>query len=315
MQKHLKNSARLDAIGVGFYSVDYLCVVPFTPGVNEKVRIKHFQIQTGGQTATAMVALQKWGLHTGFVGKLSDDTLGNLVKNELQAAGVDTSCIVVEEGGISHFAFIMIDEKCASRTIAWYREEKMHLSPSELVEEYIKSARMLHIDGHEFDAALCAAKWAKEAGAFVAMDAELVIDGIWELVEYVDALICTKEFALKATSKMEPIEAIRELRRRSKSLYIVITMGEEGCIGIEGEGAPLFLPSYKIEDIVDTTGAGDIFHAGFLYGYYKGWDFKKTLSFSTVAAALSCKVLGAQKGIPTLHEIFEHLKRYERNSS
>jgi sugar/nucleoside kinase (ribokinase family) len=315
MQRCSQNSARFDAIGVGFYSVDHLCVVPNTPGLNQKVRIKKYELQTGGQTATAMVALQKWGLRTGFVGKVGDDSLGKLTVKELDMAGVDTSCMVLKKGGISHFAFIMVDSLNAARTIAWYREEQMYLSASELVEDYIKSAKMLHVDGYEMDAALCAARWAKEVEAFVVMDAECMMEGMWELLKYVDALVCTKEFAYQVTSCREPMDALQSLRKKVKSSYIVITLGEEGCVGMEGEDEPLKVPSCNVGEVVDTTGAGDVFHAGFLYGYHRGWELKKTLEFCCAAAALKCRSLGARRGIPALSEVFAHLKWFHETDT
>jgi len=295
-----------DVVGMGLNAVDFLCIVPHYPKFNTKVEMLEFNKQGGGQIATAMVALSRWGISTSYIGKVGDDDLGKFTIQELRKEKVDIKNIVIEKGTTSQFAFIFIDKKSGERTIVWKREDKTHLRPSDIKKEDITAGYILHLDGHEIEAALQGAKWAKEEGIRIVLDAESTKKGTDKLIRLTDVLITSEDFPKKFLGITDLKKALKEMHAMGPEI-VIITRGKKGAVAlakkeyIKSAGFPV--------KTKDTTGAGDVFHAGFIYGLIKRWSINKTLLLANASAALKCRELGGRKGIASLKEINSFLKQ------
>lgn len=296
----MKERPERDVVGVGLNAVDFLCVVPHLPAFDTKLKMSRFKLAGGGQVATALVALSRWGLKCAYVGKVGGDELGQFTLRELAREGVDTGAVKVARGSASQCAAILIEETSGERTIVWHRPKEAELTAEDVPPELIGSARALLIDGHEAEAALRAAQEARRAGAQVVLDAEEVSPLSAEILRSTDHCIATAEFA-EAFSGEGDLRVALEALWAAGPQAVGATLGRDGCIALDEAGFTVS-QGFKVP-VVDTTGCGDVFHAGYLLGLLRGWPMARRLEFSNAAAALKCRELGGRAGIPTLEEI------------
>src|SRR4030043_1962617 len=151
-----------EVVGRGLNSVDFLCVVPEFPALNSKMRILKFSKRGGGQVATAMVALNRWGVKTKYIGKIGGDELGQFSLTSLREEGVDISSVTIEPSATNQYAMILVDGPSGERTILWDRDERLVYRGGELRKENDCLGKILHLDGHDIRAALQCARWAGE---------------------------------------------------------------------------------------------------------------------------------------------------------
>src|SRR5579863_9635341 len=149
-QKHSANRASghsCDVLAVGLNATDTLIRVPRFPAFDSKTRILSFALLPGGQAATAAIACHRWGLRSRYVGKIGDDAAGRLQREEFTREGVEARLIEVPNC-TSQLAFIIVDECTGERTILWQRDDQLDLQLKELPLEWIRGARLVHVDGH-----------------------------------------------------------------------------------------------------------------------------------------------------------------------
>jgi sugar/nucleoside kinase (ribokinase family) len=253
----------------------------------------------GGQVATTVVACQTWGLSTRYVGKLGDDDAARLHAREFTRMGVEGQLIHVP-GATSARSLILVDRR-GERTVLCRRDERVILRPEELKREWIVNARALHVDGHDTAAATVAAGWARAAGVPVVADLDDIYPGVDALVEKIDYLVASRDFPGRLTGESNLKTALREIQTRYGCVLTAATLGPDGVLAWDGDRFH-YAPAYRVP-VVDTTGAGDIFHAGFIYGLSQGWALERQLDFSCAAAALNCMHEGARGGIRSVEAI------------
>lgn len=296
---------KFDVIGVGYSAVDYFGIVEdYPPPADVKMPMAQFTKQGGGPVATALVALARLGARTAFVGKMGDDEFGNFMKTELKKENVDISQVVTEPGASSQFAFIIVDNATGKRTILWSQSDVSPLRESEIHRDFITSAKILHLDGLQMEAALVSARWCKESGVTVVLDGDTIRPGIQELLTLTDVLITSHAFAVQFTGENDINKAIQKMRLLGPKI-VGVTLGTEGSV-ISWEDNIIRKPAFKVK-AVDTTGAGDVFHGAFIYGLLKDWTIEKTAEFASAVAAMKCQKLGGRSGIPSLDEVLTFL--------
>ena len=288
---------RFDVVGLGFNTIDHLCVVSRHVRLDSKQRMVRFDRQPGGQVATALVALQRWGLRTAYVGSFGGDAGGAESRDSLAAEGIDLSGTVVRPGVGNQESVILIDEVSGERSVLWQRPDGLALRPDELSREHVESTRLLLLDAYDMPAAVTAARWAKGADGLVMLDADFPAAGIEELLGLTDLLIVSPEFPIRLTGQQDIRCALRATARRGPHLCAV-TLGPGGALVLEDK-VFTYTSAFRVP-VVDSTGAGDVFHAGFIYGVLQGWPTRQTLRFAAAAAALKCAKLGGRPGIPTV---------------
>ncbi|MBI5642372.1 MAG: sugar kinase [Deltaproteobacteria bacterium] len=289
--------------GLGQCSLDYISIVRDYPKENTKEEILDLTVQGGGPVATALVSLGRLGVKTSFAGVVSDDRAGAEIKKGLKEEGVDIRGLKVRKGGKSQTAVIVVNKKSGSRTILWQRPTVKALQKDEVNEAFIKGKDFLLLDGLMKDASIKAAKIAKKSGVPVMLDAGRVRPGMIELIELSDYVVGSEEFAKGL--KLPPKDALLKLSAAGKT--VTITLGERGNITSQN-GIIFNQRAFKVK-AVDTTGAGDVFHGGYIYGLLNGWDIKKTVEFASAFAALKCLKPGGRAGIPTLSETLRAVRR------
>jgi sulfofructose kinase len=296
---HFPKDKPFEVVGMGLNSVDFLCVVPQFPTLDSKMEMLQFSKQGGGQVATAMVALSRWGIRTKYIGKVGDDELGAFSLNSLRQDGVDVSFVTIEPNAISQFAMIIVDRASGERTILWNRDKQLMYREGELRREEVCSGKILHLDGHDLRAALQSAQWAKEEGIPTVIDLDKIEPLTSELIKKIDFVITSSNFPTLFTGISDREKALIEMQRQTPG-FLCATLGREGAVALV-EGNILRVRGFKV-DAVDTTGAGDVFHAGFIYGLLQNWEVREILRFANAVAALKCRDLGGRRGIPTLEE-------------
>ena len=297
-----------DAVGFGLNAVDHLIVVPEYPEFDTKMRLIEHKQSAGGQTATAMVALRRLGLQTAYAGRFGSDPEGKFGFETLQADGVNVDFAEMVEGARNQIAFITIDVRSGERTIVWDRDDRLAYKPEEAPIEFGSLGRVLHLDAHDPPACVRIARAAKESGTIVSADIDNVYEGLPELLPLIDVMIGSKEFPRRVTGITDEREALIELQARFGCVIVGLTMGAAGAVVYcEGE----FIESHGYiapGGCRDTTGAGDAFHGGFLYGFLTGEDLETSLQFANAVAAMKCSALGARTALPTEAELKSFLK-------
>ena len=295
-----------DAVALGLNAVDHLIVVPYYPPFNSKTSFLSHTLAPGGQSATAMVTLARLGMRARYIGKVGADDMGRFQINSIAAEGVESSGIMVVEGAESQSAFIIIDSASGERTILWHRDERLIISEGEVDRAIVTAGRALHLDGHDVAASIAAARYAREANVPTVLDIDQVYPGVEELLPLIDFMISSSSFPERITGEADLSSALKKLSERTGSLFVAATIGEEGVLAYF-RGQYIHSPAFKIQ-CQDTTGAGDAFHGGFIYGLLTGFSVEQTLKFANGVAALKCRAVGARTSLPTLDEVNSFLE-------
>jgi sulfofructose kinase len=285
--------SKVDLVGVGLNATDTVIPLSTYPARGSKVEYSSASFLPGGQVATTVVACQNWGLRTRYVGKLGDDVAATLHREAFAHAGVETQITTVP-GGSSAQSLILVDSG-GERTVLIRRDDRLILQPHELQREWIENARALHVDGYDTAAATLAARWARETGIPVIADLDELYSGVEDLLENIDYLIVSRDFPSRLMSEPDLEKALQKMQRRYGCLLTAATLGPDGVVAWDGKNFHS-TPAYRVP-AVDTTGAGDIFHAGFIYGLLQDWPLDRQLDFACAAAALNCMSVGARGGI------------------
>jgi sugar/nucleoside kinase (ribokinase family) len=303
--------APFDAVGFGLNAVDHICVVPHYPEVDSKTPILSFTRTAGGQAASAMVLLARFGLKAKYVGKVGGDETGAFSFESLRSEGVDVSDVPAVPGVTNQVAMIIVEQRSGERTILWHRPREIATRPEEITPEKVAVGRVLLVDGHDAPAAARAAALARERRIPVVLDAETVKEGTSELVPLVDLLVSSSRFPALFTGVADREGALRRLLALGPR-FVAMTLGREGALAMTPDGAVLRSRGFDV-DAVDTTGAGDAFHGAFLYGLLEGWTIERTLDFSNAAAAMNCTALGARGGLTGVGDVLTFMAEGRRS--
>lgn len=289
--------------GLGQCSLDYIAITEGYPGEDTKFEAAEMLVQGGGPVATALVALSRLKVKTFFSGVIADDPAGVEIQRGLKAEGVDIRGLVKRRGGSSQTANIIVNLSNATRTIIWKRATVKALTPNEVRASFIKGKRFLLLDGLMPEASVKAARIARRAGVPVMLDAGGARPGMLDLAGLSDYVVCSEEFAAGlAETPGRALKRLASLGPRAAT----ITLGKGGSI-TWSEGVEFPTPAFRVR-AVDTTGAGDVFHGGYIYGLLKGWDIRRTLTFASAFAALKCLAPGGRGGIPTLSRTLRFIR-------
>ncbi|RJQ15330.1 MAG: sugar kinase [Nitrospiraceae bacterium] len=296
--------------GLGQCSLDHLFVIDSFPEPDTKKEVMKWAVSGGGPVATALVSLARLGVCCDFHGIVGDDESGRKISESLRAEDVNIAGLLTRKKSDSQVAFIAVEKESGKRTIFWKRPEAAPLSPLELPDNFLDDADFLLVDGLMTEVSVYAAGKAKEKGVPVMLDAGRLREGMMELVRLCDYVVASEEFA-KALAGKGPFvpEDIVVRMKTFGAKAATITLGDKGSMTACGDEV-FYTPAFRV-DVVDTTGAGDVFHGGYIYGLLQKWDIREVLRFASAFAALKCRELGGRKGIPTLNEVVAFLKDYD----
>ncbi|MEI8166196.1 MAG: PfkB family carbohydrate kinase [Chloroflexales bacterium] len=289
---------RYDVVGVGIASLDLIGVAASEPQLGAKQPLAAWIEMGGGPVATALATIARMGGRVALAGAVGDDVYGARILSSLREAGVDPVGVSVRPGS-SHVAFVLAEPGRDRRTI-WWHNDRAVLDQLPLDRALIISARALLIDTHIPDASATAARWMRDSGGLVMIDAERVRESTLELLPLCDLLVVSERFGREATGFTAPDEAAQALHRRYGRLALV-TCGAEGS-WCAHEGELFHTPTFAIAP-VDTTGAGDVFHGALLYALLRDNPVRAAIRYASAAAALSCRAFGGRGSLPTTGEV------------
>ncbi len=285
---------------VGYNAFDVIVPVDGYPVPDEKVAAGPIVMGGGGPAATAAVALSRLGAEVCLMTPLTDDLPGRLQRGELEEAGVDLSLCPTLVGHESPKAVSLVDEALAQRTIFWSRGDVPHLDAKLAEPRVLDGIDLLYTDGHEIELSLRLARYARERGLPVVMDAGSVRSGSHELAAVCTDVVSSRNFAPELTGCESPLEALRALRDLGP-LRVAMTFGGEGVLGLQDD-QPLPVAAFDVP-VQDTTGAGDAFHAGYAFALAGGLGFASCLEWGCAVAGLKCRDWGGRRGLPNHSEV------------
>src|SRR5882724_6036899 len=184
----LASGKQFDAAGFGVNAVDHLLVVPEFPDPDTKTRLVRHQQGVGGQTASAIVALQRLGMRTTYAGRFGTDTEGRFGLQSLKDEGVEVEFAETIEGARTQVGYIIIEAKRGERTVIWDRDARLAYTEHDAPGALAGRARVLHIDSHDPLACARMAREARAAGTIISADIDNVFEGLPELLPLIDVL-------------------------------------------------------------------------------------------------------------------------------
>ena len=299
----LVTSREFDAVGFGLNAVDHLIVVPEYPAFDTKMRLVEHKQAAGGQTATAMIALQRLGLKTAYAGRFGSDAEGKFGFEAIKNEGVNIDKAEIIEGARNQIAFIIIDARNGERTIIWDRDDAVAYRADEAPVALAGRGRVVHIDAHDPPACVALARAARAEKTIVSADIDNIYEGLPELLPLIDILVTSREFPHRLTGIADERASLVELKARYGCAIVGLTKGAQGAV-VYCEGQFIESPAYEVPGgCRDTTGSGDAFHGGLLYGLLTGEDLETSLKMANAVAASKCRDLGARTALPSRAEL------------
>ena len=295
---------KFDVVGVGCAAVDTLGIYEGPIREDEKAQVYQTTRQGGGLVATGLVAVARLGGTARYIGKLGDDDHARIVIREFKEEGVDTSRIRIAPGMSAIRTIGVINPSKGHRTLFYCVDDVPVVEPKEMNRDDVLAGKIICVDGFQLRGAIQAARWARETGRRVIMDAELTDPDNDVLAGLATHVVASIGFAGSRVGKCDFQEAARRLYEKlaagDPGKVVGVTAGVQGSYFVSKEGE--FHQSVFKVPVVDTTGCGDVFHGAFAFGMARDWPLKKIAQFAAAVAALKCRKLGGRAGIPSFEE-------------
>jgi sugar/nucleoside kinase (ribokinase family) len=286
----------MQALFIGQTYIDVTFLTDRLPTGDEKHVASAYAISFGGNAVTAAFCCAKLGILPDLLATVADDWLGRMFLDMAAKYGIS---IHARKVGTSSLSFIM--PKDGKRAIVRCRDDD-YLQPFPLLQ--LQGCRALHVDGHQPDAAIHYAKLCREAGILTSLDGGGLRSNTHELLEFVDVAIVAERLCEQMSH--EPAAMLDYLKRRGCRIGGV-TLGERGLVWYDDTGAVRTLPALALPQnrVLDSSGAGDVFHGAYIYSYLvdptQSWE--EHFRFARAASAHKIQHLGNEAGLPTLADI------------
>jgi ribokinase len=303
----------LDVIGFGALNLDRIYQVNRLAGADEESYIKNVSESCGGSAANTIIGLSRLGLKTGFLGKVAADRAGKLLINHLKKEGVDTNGLIISPEGRSGTVLGFVNEG-GERALYVDPGVNDQLLLKEIDYAYTANCNLLHLSsfvGESIKAQEAVLERIPDDIA-VSMDPGMLYAhrGLKEL----EKLLNGTDILLLNQQEVDVLIPGLNFEEQAKILFdydikiLAVKNGSEGCFVSDGEE---YHQIYAFEvPCQDTTGAGDAFNAGFIYGILHGYDIKDAGVLGNYVASCSIQQYGACTGLPYQKEI-PHLKKPE----
>lgn len=294
-----------DVVGFGIATTDHLGVVDRYPQEDTKQGLTDYAQQGGGTVATPLVACARLGLRTAYLGRAGYDPASEFIIRDFRREGVDAQHIIRDATFEPPVGIIVVNPKNHSRTIMWYGRKTAPLAPDRLDRSVIENSRVLYLDAHETDASVAAAGWARAAGRTVMVDADNLNEGLERVLPSAHVIIGSAQFGSAFSGDDDPERAAHRLFERYGGIS-GITAGARGS-WIVSDDERFHQPAFPV-DVLDTTGAGDVYHGAFAVGLIRRWPLRDIARFASAVAAMKCRRLGGRAGIPRFDEAVAFLR-------
>ncbi|XP_059275908.1 uncharacterized protein LOC132030344 [Lycium ferocissimum] len=245
-------------LGCGMAAVDFLVAVDSYPKPDDKIRSTSFQVQGGGNAGNALTCAARLGLSPRIISKVADDSQGKAILEELEADGVDTSFMVVSEGGHSTFSYVIVDSQAKTRTCI-YTPGNPPMVPEDLSKSDLSSAlddvRLVYFDGvlqeTELVSALVVAREAHQRNIPIVIDAESKRERVDDLLNLATYVVCSARFPQAWTEAPSVQDALVSVLLKLPNVkFVIVTLGEDGCMMLErAEAEDLQSEEIDIDDL------------------------------------------------------------------
>ncbi|NIM93875.1 MAG: carbohydrate kinase [Anaerolineales bacterium] len=285
-----------DVIGLGASTIDVINLVDHFPDNEEVQEAQALVIDGGGPISTAIVTLSRLGAKVAMLDAVGDDWWGGQIIHIYEMESVCTDYVRIRGGSTSSISTILVRRDDGARTIIHKPGTAPTLTLEEVSREVIASTRMLHLNGRHWDACIRAIKLAREEGVKISFDggAHRFTERHRQLVPLTDICIVSRHYANQYTRISRPERAANALMAEGPDL-VVITDGAMGSWVLQRGEEVFHQSAFPVQEVVDTTGAGDVYHGVFLFGLLHAFDLSYTASLASAAAAWNCQHLGGRK--------------------
>ena len=305
-------AAELDVLGLGEIVIDLLLKIPRFPNPDEKIYVLSSQKQAGGVTANFCVGVARQGLRVAFFGGVGDDEEGKYLRKILQQENVEDEYLFTLKSKVTPVNVVMVTKE-GDKSILQSEHMRLTLPSEELItKEVIQESRHLHLTAINFKTAFKAVRIAKDLELTTSLDLESQVvkeyqKQLPELFEYIDILLPNKGGAYELTQTSNPKKASKILLNYGPKV-VLLTLGSEGVL-LSTQNEQRSFPAFQIDEIVDTTGAGDAFNAGFISSFLEDKSLEESVIRGQATSAIKIQGLGAQAPLPTKQKIDEFLTK------
>lgn len=282
-------------IGIGNCPVDLCLYIETAPVYGTKMSASDIKIFAGGSAANAITYLAHFGLKTSFIGKIGDDIFGRFITGELEKAGVEVDSLVKDRNMRSKLACVIVNMSTGERTIIGSPNESIRLSPTEVDLNLILSAGHVLMDTTQPSASKIAAETAIQANITTSIDAGSDNDRFKDFPDNIKIFMASASFFSKDDDNLI-LEDVKSFHEQHHFEIVLATAGLNGSYLVDKNYAEYIEP--QVIKAIDVNGAGDAYHAAFVFGYLSGWDSLKSARFASFVAAEKCKKIGARANLP-----------------
>ena len=286
---------KTDVIGIENPVMDFNLLMDEIPATDSIAALHDYSWQGGGNVSSAIVAAARLGAKAGMAGIVGDDDFGRFCKADFERHGIDTSHVLTDEGGNTTFAVCLAEIKKMGRSFVGRRGTDRILTAAELDKAYVTSAKYIHM-GHMGPVEVMAAQWARESGTIVVDDAGYFNEDTDKYTHLIDIFIASEHYYKGLFNNTDYLSNMRAIQKRGPKT-VIVTLGAKGCVGLDGDKY-FKVPAFTGVNILDTTGAGDVFHGAFICGMLHGFNMEKSAQFASAVSAIKCTRLGGRAAIP-----------------
>ncbi|MCX8504860.1 MAG: sugar kinase [Beijerinckiaceae bacterium] len=286
----------MDALFIGQTYIDVTFLTDHIPSGDDKTVAQDYAVSFGGNAVTAAFCCAKLGVVPDLLTSLADDWLGRMFLDMAAKYAIPVHGRKVKESSLS----FVIPNNGKRAIIRCRDDDYLHPFPTLRLD----GCRALHLDGHMADAAIHYAKTCREMGALVSLDGGGVRSNTMELLEHIDVAICGERLAEQLN--LDDKGLIDLLKAKGVKIGGV-TRGERGMLWYDESGnvrvqPPLSVPSSAI---IDTNGAGDVFHGAYMYSYLArpALPWESHFEFARAASTHKIQKLGNEAGLPSMNDI------------
>ena len=286
----------IDVVGIGQPSMNYVVSIDRLPKTDEGIRMHAQSWQSGQNVPTAMMAVARLGGSAGLIGITGDDANGRFCVNELKRNNVDVSHIEMNPACTTGSCIALAEGDTGGRSFISNVRTGPERELNDEDRKYIAQAKFLHV-GDLSEPSFSAVKCAHENGVKVSIDAAGYNETTMANIGMIDAFVASA-FCYRGLFDNENYEENCKKIRDMGPEIVVFTLGSKGCVGLDKNGF-FKMGIFGDVKVVDSTGAGDVFHGAFIYGLLQGWSAEESARFASAVSTIKCTRLGGSAGIPT----------------
>ena len=302
---------RFDIIGLENGIVDLALQIDEIPASGAVSSMKNYLWQPGGNVNNALAAAARLGARCSFMGAVGNDDVADFYRSDLAYHCIDTSHLVNKEGHTT-IVVCLAEEKTRERSFISYSGNDFSGAPdldeSDIDDAFIAGAGYLHV-GHASGRMMRPViEAARKSGVIVSVDGGYYSDTLAWTLDHCDIMIMSKSFYEAMFADDDGyMDNMKKLIAERGIDTCIVTLGADGCAGANRKGESFRIPAFSGHDIIDTTGAGDVFHGGFLYAHSQGWNLERCARFASAVSFIKCTALGGRVGIPSLSTVEQFL--------